>query len=167
VNAAWRAPADTMVYVQVTGTLRDAKIALRSDPPMTEPQVFALILSGGSSDPNALADSSTESTGAVAGAAALNSGVGALNQLIQNNPVELRVESTSQSLPRYTAAVRVRPNLWFEASEYQQSDYGVGSGSDRNVFSGTVDYRFTNRWSLRTEVGTAGGAMDLLWQYRY
>jgi hypothetical protein len=89
-----------------------------------------------------------------------------VNQLLSNNPVQVRVETTSESLPRYTAAVRVRENLWFEASTYQQTG-GATTGNERNVFSGTVDYRFTRRWSLRTEVGTAGGALDLLWQYHY
>src|SRR5690349_22577179 len=31
-----------------------------------------------------------------------------VNQLLTNNPVQLRVETTSESRPRYTAAVRVR-----------------------------------------------------------
>jgi autotransporter translocation and assembly factor TamB len=168
VSASWRAPNETMVYVEVTGTLREAKIALRSDPPLPEPQVFALLLGGSSSEQSSSSESDSGGAGA-AGAMALGSGVAALgvNQLLSDNPVEIRVETTSEKLPRYTAAVRIRPNLWFEASEYQQSQSGVGGQNDRNVVSGTIDYRFTRRWSLRTEAGTAGGAMDLLWQYRY
>ena len=34
-------------------------------------------------------------------------------------------------------------------------------------FSGTIDWRFRPRWSVRTEVGTIGAGVDLLWQYRY
>jgi translocation and assembly module TamB len=168
VTATWRGPNDTIVYVDVTGTLKRSKIALRSDPPLPEAEVIALLLGGSSSDTGTAAPSSQQGGGAAAGAVALGSGVAALgvNELLTNNPVELRVETTEESRPRYTAAVRVRQDLWFEASTYQQST-GVGTGTDRNVFSGTVDYRFTRRWSLRTEVGTVGGAMDLLWQYRY
>ena len=33
--------------------------------------------------------------------------------------------------------------------------------------TGTLDYRFSRRWSLRTELGTSGGAFDLLWSHRY
>jgi hypothetical protein len=80
--------------------------------------------------------------------------------------VEVRVDTTEQNRPRYTAAVRIRENLWFEASEYLQDEYGTES-TTRNVVSGTVDYRFARRWSLRTLAGNAGGALDLLWQYRY
>ncbi len=89
-----------------------------------------------------------------------------VNQLVANSPVEVRVDTTEQNRPRYTAAVRIRENLWFEASEYQQDEYGQES-TTRNVVSGTVDYRFARHWSLRTLAGTAGGALDLLWQYRY
>ncbi len=171
VSASWRAPDDTTVYVDVTGTMQAPNIAVRSDPPLSEAEVYALILGGTNPDSGgtALDASNSGNQSAAAGATALGGSVAAMgvNQLLTNNPLELRVDTTSQSLPRYTAAVRVRENLWFEASEYQQTEYSEGAASDRAVVSGTVDYRFTKRWSLRTEVGTAGGSLDLLWQYRY
>ncbi|HEX4338058.1 MAG TPA: translocation/assembly module TamB domain-containing protein [Polyangiaceae bacterium] len=166
LHASTHAGNDSIVYVEVTGTMRDAKIALRSDPPLPEAEVFALLL-GGSSDTDSTAVG-TQSNAAGAGAVAIGSGVAmGVNQLVANSPVEVRVGTTEQNQPRYTAAVRIRENLYFEASEYQQADYGSTSSTDRSVYSGTVDYRFTRRWSLKTEVGTAGGALDLLWQYRY
>lgn len=166
VTAVWRAQNDVAVYVEVTGTLRDAKLHLRSDPPLPEPEVFALLLGGSSGDRGT--ERSAPGSQA-AGAVALGSGVGVLgvNELLSDSPLELRIDTTAQSRPRYTASVRVRPNLWFEASTYQQSQQTEGAASDRNVVSGTIDYRFTPRWSLRTEAGTSGGALDLLWQYRY
>ena len=33
--------------------------------------------------------------------------------------------------------------------------------------TGTLDYQISRRWSLRTELGTTGGAFDLLWSHRY
>lgn len=145
VTASWRSPTDTTVLVDVTGTLEEPQISLRSDPPLPESEVAALVLGSGT-----------------------NIAAQSLTQLVSENPIELRVESTAESKPRYTAAVPVGRNLWFEASTYQQSQMNPSaSGTDRNVYSGTVDYRFAPRWSLRTEAGTAGGALDLLWQYRY
>jgi autotransporter translocation and assembly factor TamB len=169
VSASWRAPNGTVVSVDVTGTLKEAKIVSRSDPPLPKAEVDALLLGGSSSESGATTDPNASGSGAAAGAVALGTGVAALgvNELLSNNPVEVRVESTSESRPRYTAAVRVRENLWFEASTYQQTDHSASTGTDRSVYSGTIDYRFRPRWSLRTEAGTAGGAMDLLWQYRY
>ena len=170
VRAVWRAVGDTLVIVQVEGTLQDSKIALRSEPALPQPEVFALLLGGRPGETNDYyVDPRTRSGSGSAGAVALGSGVSALglNDLIANNPVELRVETTSQNKPRYTAAVQVRENLWFEASTYQRMDYTTGSSTGTNVVSGTVDYRFAEKWSLRGEVGTTGGALDLLWQYRY
>jgi autotransporter translocation and assembly factor TamB len=166
VTAVWRAPNDTLVYVEVTGTLREAEVALRSDPPMPEAEVFALLFGGGATPDNATAPG-TNTGSSAAGAAALQGPVQQLNRLFGQSPVELRVGSTAESRSRYTAAVRVRENLWFEASTYQQSEYVAGGSTQRNVVSGTIDYRFTRKWSLRTEAGTAGGALDLLWQHRY
>ena len=68
----------------------------------------------------------------------------------------------------YTAAVRLSESVWFEGTyrnrlEQQQNT----TGTDPVDVSGTVDWRFQRNWSLRTEVGTMGTGMDLLWQYRY
>lgn len=171
VTAAWRAQGDTTVYIDVTGTLREPKLHPRSDPPLPEAEVYALLLGGTTTVDQTQTSAERPVPGSEgAGAVALGGGVGALgvNELLSGSPLELRVDTTAESRPRYTAAVRVRPNLWFEASTYQQSQQTEGTtATDRNVYSGTVDYRFSPRWSLRTEVGTTGGAMDLLWQYRY
>jgi hypothetical protein len=105
--------------------------------------------------------------GAAAKTAALQGPVSQLNRLFGQSPVELRVGSTSESKPSYTAAVRVRENLWFEASTFKHSDTSGGTNNDQNVVAGTVDYRFSRSWSLRTQAGSLGGALDLLWQHRY
>src|SRR5580765_3493289 len=146
LRAVGRAANDTLVYVEITGTMHDAKIALRSDPPLPETEVFALLLGGSSAEASASSDSPTSNVNG-AGAMAIGSGVAmGVNQLVANSPVEVRVDTTQQNRPRYTAAVRIRENLWFEASEYEQADYGARSSTSRNVLSGTVDYRFTRRW---------------------
>jgi hypothetical protein len=166
ITATWRSPNDTMVYVDVTGTLKDSQIVLRSDPPLPEPEVFALLIGGPSTDRS---DTTPSTGGSAAGAVGLGSGVAALGVselLLGESPVSLSVGTTSESRPRYTAAVRIGQDLWFEASTYERAAIGAHNDA-RSVFSGTIDYRFTRNWSLRTEVGTAGGVMDLLWQYRY
>lgn len=170
VTAQWESPGAMMVFVDVTGTANNLKIHLRSDPPMPEDQVFALLLGGSPTQSSSSSSTATteRDSSAAAGAVAIGGGVAALgvNELLGDQPVELRIDTTDQSRPRYTAAVRVGSNLWFEASTYEQT-IDQGGATNRNIFSGTIDYRFSPRWSLRTEVGTAGGAVDLLWQYRY
>ena len=64
-----------------------------------------------------------------------------------------------------SAAFQVSDELWFEGS-YRQESAGPQT-TQRNGFSGTLDWRFHPEWSARTEVGTLGVGADLLWQYRY
>jgi autotransporter translocation and assembly factor TamB len=165
VTAQWRTPDKTFVYVRVTGRLKEVQVALRSDPPLPQREVFALLFGGTSEEP----PGSTEGPNAngAARTAAMQAPVSQLNKLLGQSPVELRVGSTSQSKPCYTAAVRIRDNLWFEASTFKQSDYSGGSNAEQNVVAGTIDYRFSRSWSLRTQAGSLGGALDLLWQHRY
>jgi autotransporter translocation and assembly factor TamB len=166
VTASWRAPNNTLVLVEVSGRLQEVQVALRSEPPLPEREVFALLFGGASADPGS-SDRYTGEEGAAAKTVALQSTLQQLNGLLGQSAVELRVGSTSEARPRYTAAVRVREDLWFEASTYQQSQSANDPSNYRSVVSGTVDYRFTRKWSLRMEAGTTGGALDLLWQHRY
>lgn len=102
--------------------------------------------------------------------AALSGGVQALgvNQLLGES-VQLRVDSATESEEvesSYTAAVQIDDDLWFEAN-YQRGQDNTLNQDQSDILSGTVDYRFHSHWSLRTKVGTTGGSVDLLWQYRY
>jgi autotransporter translocation and assembly factor TamB len=166
VTAQWRTADQTFVFVRVTGRLKQVQVALRSDPPLPEREVFGLLFGGTAPDSRAPTMEGTTG-GAAAKTAALQGPVSQLNRLFGQSPVELRVGSTSESKPSYTAAVRVRENLWFEASTFKHSDTSGGTNNDQNVVAGTVDYRFSRSWSLRTQAGSLGGALDLLWQHRY
>lgn len=67
----------------------------------------------------------------------------------------------------YTAAFPINDKLWFEGS-LSRSGAGAGpQGGRRHGVSGTLDWRFHPNWSLRTEIGTLGTGLDLVWQYRY
>lgn len=151
-SATWRAPDGSQVFVDVTGTLKDARLRLTSDPPLPEAEVMALLL-GGASD---------QAAGAV---------FGGLNAVFADAAfgLELRTASVDDK-STYTAAVRISDSVWFEGT-YRQSETEGGqnasTGADRVDVSGTIDWRFLQNWSLRTEVGTLGTGLDLLWQYRY
>lgn len=160
VSASWRAPDGTTVVADVSGTLKQARLRLTSDPPRTEPEIYALLLGG-------------SSAGEGGDARAAGAGVGAdqiLAPLLANTPLS-RVEfragneqlSQERSYSTYTAAVPISDEVWFEGSFKSRNT----SDEEREAFSGTVDWRFRRNWSLRTEVGTIGTGVDLLWQYRY
>jgi hypothetical protein len=161
VTASWRAPDGTIVLADVSGTYEQARLRLSSDPPRNEQEIYALLLGGSGSgeggDPTA--------TGAGVGADLLGS-------LLVNTPlrqVEFRAGSEQltdqRSYSTYTAAVPISENVWFEGS-YKSLNTSDPT-QERDAFSGTVDWRFRKNWSLRTEVGTVGTGLDLVWQYRY
>jgi hypothetical protein len=143
LTLAGRGNEGDMVYVHVGGTLKQ---------PVTEPGPAELqaLLGGGA-------------------ASVLGSGVQALgvSQLLGES-VELRVSSADEQEDEasYTAAVRLNDDLWFEAN-YQKAQSNGLQQEDADAVSGSLDYRFQKRWSVRTKVGNTGGSVDLLWQYRY
>lgn len=102
-------------------------------------------------------------------ATAVSGGVQALgvNSLLGDN-VQFRVGSDEddQELARYSAAVQIRESLWFEVN-YARTETNAFRTDNNNAVSGTLDYRFNDNWSLRTEAGTTGGSVDVVWQYRY
>ncbi len=168
--ASWRSKSGT-IYVEVKGTVRRPELRLFSEQNLTEPQIISLLLGGSG-------DASAQDVGSTPGAASM-AGVGAValgfNELFAGTPIlsdiELRTSSTSDAQggekANYTAAVRISEDVWFEGTYTRGTRTSTGPGAQADGFSGTVDWRFHRNWSLRTEGGNQGAALDLLWQYRY
>lgn len=162
VTATWRAPDDTMVFATVSGTLRDPNLLpLTSSPSRSQDEIWALLLGYGGTDET----SSPSAAGAIVGAQQL------LAPILQNTPVSrvaIRADEAARgdrSYTTYTAAVPISDKVWFEGSYHAPN---ASKGEDyTGAVSGTVDWRFRPHWSLRTEVGTIGTGLDLVWQYRY
>jgi hypothetical protein len=160
VLASWRAPDATIVYVEVRGTFREATLRLESDPARSEAEIQALLLGGGTSE-------SGDAQGAGVGY-----GADFVTELLADTKlphVELRTGSEAVSDDRryatYTAAVQISESVWFEGSYKALS--ASETTEDGDAVTGTVDWRFQQNWSLRTELGNLGTGVDLLWQYRY
>jgi autotransporter translocation and assembly factor TamB len=161
VLASWRAPEGTTVYVEVGGTVRQATLRLESDPALSQADIQALLLGGGTSE------------GGQAQAAGLGYGADFVGQLLADTPlqrVELRTSAgttaDAQSYSTYSAAVPVSENVWVELA-YKSMDTSGGAVEQRDAASAIIDWRFKRDWSLRTEAGTVGTGVDMLWQYRY
>ncbi|HMJ10859.1 MAG TPA: translocation/assembly module TamB domain-containing protein, partial [Polyangiaceae bacterium] len=168
ITARTSTPDGTLVFVDLSGPFKEANYQFRSEPPSAHP--LELLLAG---------TSISEAEGSGSGAAA-QAGVGgvvgsaAFQELFGSTPLGSVVEfrsGTTETADKstYTAAVRLSEKIWFEGT-YRLRDLNQQSNSpnaDRADLSGTIDWRFRPRWSLRTEYGTLGAGLDLLWQYRY
>jgi len=169
--ANWRGPDGTIVYADVRGTLKEAKIAVSSDPPRSEPEIMAILFGGssaGSGSEDTGSSRSREGSAAAGGvlATAFNS---LFAESLSRGPVQVELRtSTNEDKASYTAAVRLAENIWFEGTYRNRLEAQQDATSAEPVdVSGTIDYRFRRNWSLRTEVGTLGTGLDLLFQYRY
>lgn len=166
ITAAWRASDGVLIRASLSGRARSPKLEWSSDPPIPggETAVVARVLGGSSNG--------ASNTGLAYGAAALNDLLGQSGV----RGVELSAQSESgqqgqmarlseRSRESYSAAFQISESVWFEG-KYTQERAGPGS-SPRSGFSGTIDWRFSPQWSARSEIGTLGTGIDLLWQYRY
>lgn len=143
IMLAGQAKDGTSVNVTLTGSMQDPIV----NPPLSQ---LNDLLGGGA-------------------ATAVSGGVQALgvNSLL-GDTVQFRVGSNEndQQLARYSAAMQIRDRLWFEVN-YARTETNAFRTDNNNAISGTLDYRFNDNWSLRTEAGTTGGSVDVVWQYRY
>lgn len=162
LTASWRAPDGTTVYVDVTGRAKDATVLTRDDRGLEEVERFYLLTGGAMPEGRVIADGGTADSGAIGQTFSLG-----INELLRNSlgNVAVSVGSTPDDRASYSARVRLSDKLTFQGS------FQPGSESSReesaNDLTGTLDYRIGRRWSLRTELGTSGGAFDLLWSHRY
>jgi autotransporter translocation and assembly factor TamB len=167
-TASWRAPDGSTVYIDVQGTLKEARVNFSSDPARPEAEIMALLL-GGPAPATGQDEEGAGGGAAAAGSAAVGGAAPIVNELLADSPlgsVELRT-ATYEGQSSYTAAVQITEEVWFETTYRSREAQENTPGADTVDVSGTVDWRFRRNWSLRTEVGTIGGGLDLLWQYRY
>ncbi len=159
-TARWRAPDGTLVYVDFTGTLAEARLTLRSDPAKSEAELYALIVGGSSTGSS---DGESGNPGAVA------AGVGSaavLGEVFAETPVELRADSTREGRQAVTGGYR-QDNVTAEVTYAPPGGGTIGEEEDHFIL--TTDLRMSERWSLRYQVGTRTfrQQIDLIWQYRY
>jgi autotransporter translocation and assembly factor TamB len=161
-TASWRAPDGTTVYVDITGRAKDASVLTRDDRGLQEVERFYLITGGSMPEGGAVADGGRADSGAIGQTFSLG-----INELLRNSlgNVAVSVGTTADDRASYSASVRLSDKLTFQGSFQPASENSLEASA--NDLTGTLDYRFSRRWSLRTELGTSGGAFDLLWSHRY
>lgn len=167
LTASWRAPDGTTIYVDITGSAKDATVLTRDDRGLQEVERFYLI----TGTPGGTGRSVT-TTGAADGGGGDEAALGqtfafGINELLRESlgNVAVSVGTTPDDRASYSASVRLSDKLSFQGNFQPASDSNLEESA--NDLTGTLDYRFSRHWSLRTELGTSGGAFDLLWSYRY
>jgi autotransporter translocation and assembly factor TamB len=163
-TARWDAPGYT-VYADYLGDVKDGRIKLRAEPPLTQNEIASLLLFGspdgsvgGSADPNAAA----LAVGVAGGTAAKG-----LNQVLDdftNLDVSARVDTTTGS---------ARPELVFQVSPRVSAKVtraigtpGALESPDRTFL--TLELRLKRAWALSAIFGDHGGStLDLIWRRRY
>ncbi|MBZ5715704.1 translocation/assembly module TamB [Nannocystis pusilla] len=149
------------VTVTLRGRLSRPELHLRSQPPLTEPQIFSLLVSG-SADSN-----ETDPRKAQASAAGL---------LVNfSNPTLARFAESRLGIDRIKlgfAADITQPVLTvgkhLSKSIYVETTYHHNAPPRQNRIEAQVEYRFAPGWSVETFFGDAAvGGLDVFWRHRF
>jgi hypothetical protein len=167
VTASWRAPDGTTIYIDITGPIDDARVTTRDDRGLSDADRFYLLTGNPaattttSSEPSAFVDQAGDRT-ALGQTFALG-----INQLLRGSlgNVAVSIGTTPDARASYSASLRLSDRLFFQGSYSPASENSRAQTT--NDLTGTLDYQISRSWSLRTELGTTGGALDLLWSHRY
>jgi autotransporter translocation and assembly factor TamB len=163
-TARWDAPGYT-VYADYVGDVKNGRIKLRSEPPLTPSEIANLLLFGtpeGSSGGSADANGTALAVGVAGDTAAKG-----LNQVLDDFTkldVSARIDTTTGS---------ARPELVFQVSPRVSARVSraigapaAGEALDRTFL--TLELRLRRAWALSAVFGDHGGsALDLIWRRRY
>jgi translocation and assembly module TamB len=163
-TARWDSPEGYSVYAELSGTVADARIDLRSDPPLADDQILSLLLFG---TPNAGVGSASPNEAGTAAAIAGDTATRGVNQLLSrfsDLDVSTRVD-TSTGSARPELVVQLTPRLTARVTR------ALGEpppGQSPDVTFLTLELRIQARWSISTIVGDHGGtAFEAVWRYSF
>jgi translocation and assembly module TamB len=162
--ARYDSPVGYTVYAEYTGTARKGKLAMRSEPPLSQDEIVTLLLFGtpdGSLGASS-GDSLTTAIGVAGGTAA--QGLNRAISDVTNLDVSARVD-TSTGAPRPELVLQLSPRVAAKVTQ-ALGEPVPGQSPDRTFV--TLDLRLASSWSLSTTVGDRGAsAFDLIWRRRY
>jgi translocation and assembly module TamB len=167
-TARWDSPAEYSVYAEYSGTVRDGKLKLRSEPALSQDEILSLLLFGTpgggvgggteNADPNA-----TGTAVSVAGDTAtrgLNRAISDVTSL----DVSARID-TSTGSARPELVVQLTPRLTSRLTR-AIGEPAPGESPDRTFI--TLELRLLRAWAISGVVGDHGGsALELIWRNRY
>lgn len=166
INAVARydSPDGYTVYAEYTGTAAKGKLAMRSEPALSQDEIITLLLFGSPDGSIGAGNGDSLSTAvSVAGGSAaqgLNRAISDVTDL----DVSARVD-TSTGAPRPELVLQLTPRVAAKVTE-ALGEPVPGQSPDRTFV--TLDLRLGSSWSLSTTVGDRGAsAFDMIWRRRY
>lgn len=170
-TAEWTASDKTKVYADFLGTVNNGKLTMRSDPPLPQSEVFALILFGTADGVSPKPKGNAQSGGAAAAGTAAGIGGGYLAQGITEAFDDLtgvraqaRIDSTNANNPRPEIDVQISNDVSVKVSHV----IGTPPPSEPDTNYVTLDWRVGRNWSIETSIGDQNSTtLDAVWQLRY
>jgi translocation and assembly module TamB len=166
INAVARydSPDGYTVYAEYTGTAAKGKLAMRSEPALSQDEIITLLLFG---SPDGSIGASNGDSLSTAVSVAGGSAAQGLNRAISDVTdldVSARVD-TSTGAPRPELVLQLTPRVAAKVTE-ALGEPVPGQSPDRTFV--TLDLRLGSNWSLSTTVGDRGAsAFDMIWRRRY
>ena len=189
VKARWRgAPEGTSIFVEYVGNLlpiTSEKLKFRSEPPLGQPQILALLLGTGDSGTLAggVQTGPTASAQQFAGGVAVELASSQVNALLSgtvfkgfSTQFSTNEDGTLRPGVAYAIGDQLHATASYTTGSAGSSSTATGSNLGGNAGSQaqtvlSLDWRFLPTWLLRGTAAVGGdqpaGGLDVLWQYRY
>jgi translocation and assembly module TamB len=168
-SATWEAPEGAVVYASYAGTATSGTLTLRSDPPLPEGEILALLLFGSADGPGAAPAAEQASDGTARavglGGAFATAGINRAMQDLTGLDVETKIDTTRAANPRPEIAVQVTRRISVAVAHVLGTP-PPGESPDKSFVR--LEWRFLRNWSLESTFGDRGSAVfDVVWKYRY
>ncbi|NUO47672.1 MAG: hypothetical protein HOV80_02320 [Polyangiaceae bacterium] len=165
-TAYWDAPDSTRVFADFSGTPKNGKLTLRSDPSLTEDQIVALLMFGSADGSFGSGQPGSElAQGVSAGGGLITQGLNEVISDVTTADITTRVDTSDSSNPKPEVAVQITSNISARLG-VKVGVPGPGDNPDRATI--TFDWRFIRNWAVSAEVGDQGStAVGVVWRFRY
>lgn len=163
-TARWDAPAGYSVYATYTGTAKKGSLDLRAEPPLSQEEIFNLILFGTpeGSVTSGSGDTATSAVGVAGGTA--TKGINRALSDFTHLDIQARIDTSSGDS---------RPELMVPVNKFVSArltravgEPPPGTSPDRTFV--TLELRLKRYWVLSAMFGDRGAsALDLVWRKHY
>jgi autotransporter translocation and assembly factor TamB len=153
------------VYADYLGDVKNGRIKLHAEPPLTQDEIASLLLFG--SPEGSVGSSGAGGGAALAVSVAGDQAVQGLNQALDaftSLNVSARVDTTTGT-PRPELVFQVSPRVAAKVTRAIGAP-AAGESPDRTFL--TLELRLKRSWALSALIGDRGAsALDLIWRRRY